>query len=56
MSRSNDGLPARIAVGGTYSALAGIVAAAMAAIIKWGSHAFSTEFLLAVRWGMGFLG
>lgn len=27
----------------------------MAAIIKWGSHAFSTEFLLTIRWGVGFL-
>jgi drug/metabolite transporter (DMT)-like permease len=44
-----------VAVGGFYSALAGIVAAAMAAIIKWGSHAFSTEFLLAIRWGVGLL-
>ncbi len=37
MDRSRDGLPAGIVVGGAYSALAGIVAAAMAAIIKWGS-------------------
>ena len=49
------GRHASVAVGGLYSALAGIVAAAMAVIIKWGSHAFATEFLLAVRYGMGFL-
>lgn len=27
----------------------------MAAIVKWGSHAFSTEFLLTVRFGAGLL-
>jgi drug/metabolite transporter (DMT)-like permease len=55
VARSNGKLHPGIAIGGAYSALAGIVAAAMAAMIKWGSHAFSTEFLLAVRYGMGFL-
>ena len=55
MTWSSGNVQSRVAVGGFYSALAGIVAAAMAAIIKWGSHAFSTEFLLAVRWGAGFL-
>lgn len=44
-----------LAVGGLYSALAGITVAAMAAIIKWGSHAFSTEFLMVVRFGTGLL-
>lgn len=44
-----------VALGGLYSALAGIVVAGMAAIIKWGSHAFSTEFLMVIRFGMGLL-
>jgi drug/metabolite transporter (DMT)-like permease len=44
-----------LALGGLYSALAAIAVASMAAIIKWGSHAFSTEFLVVIRFGTGLL-
>jgi drug/metabolite transporter (DMT)-like permease len=39
--------------GGFFSALAGITVAGMAALVKWGSHAFSTEFLMVIRFGAG---
>lgn len=51
------GAPAhsRLFVGGLFSTLAGVVVASMAVIVKWGSHAFSTEFLMVVRFGAGLL-
>ena len=50
-----SGVHSEVAVGGFFSILAAIVVAAMAAIIKWGSHAFSTEFLMVIRFGAGLL-
>jgi drug/metabolite transporter (DMT)-like permease len=44
-----------VAEGGLFSALAAIAVASMAAIVKWGSHGFSTEFLVAIRFGAGLL-
>ena len=44
-----------LAEGGLFSALAAIAGASMAAIVKWGSHGFSTELLVAVRFGAGLL-
>jgi drug/metabolite transporter (DMT)-like permease len=45
--------PSRVELGGLFSALAGVSVAAAAAIVKWGSYAFSTEFLLVVRFAAG---
>jgi drug/metabolite transporter (DMT)-like permease len=40
-------------LGGAYSALVGLLVATMAAIVKWGSHAFSTEFVTTIRFAAG---
>ena len=44
-----------LAKGGLFSALAAIAVASMAAIVKWGSNGFSTEFLVATSFGAGLL-
>lgn len=41
-------------IGGIYSVLASLAVAIMAAIVKWGSHAFSSEFLTTIRFAAGF--
>ena len=55
MAGSNGAVHPNISLGGLYSDPASIAAAAITAIIKSGFYAFSTEILLAIRWGIGFL-
>jgi len=43
-----------IVLGAIYTTLAMMAVVLMAAIVKWASHGFSSEFLMLVRWGTGF--
>jgi drug/metabolite transporter (DMT)-like permease len=54
-SRSAPRSHSQLAEGGLFSALAAMAVASMAAIVKWGSHGFSTEILVATRFGAGLL-
>lgn len=40
-------------LGAFYTTLASLAVVLMAAIVKWASHGFSTEFLMVVRWFAG---
>ena len=42
-----------IVLGAIYTTLAMTAVVLMAAIVKWASHGFSSEFLMLVRWGTG---
>lgn len=42
-----------ISLGATYTTLSVAAVAIMAALVKWASHGFSSEFLLTVRWAAG---
>ncbi len=42
-----------IILGAMYTTLAMTAVVLMAAIVKWASHGFSSEFLMLVRWGTG---
>lgn len=44
-----------IEIGAFMLMLAGISGAILATLIKWGSYAFSIEFLMFIRWGTGLL-
>ncbi len=44
-----------IVLGATYTTLAMTTVVLMAAIVKWASHGFSSEFLMLIRWGTGLL-
>ena len=40
-------------LGALYTTIASLAVVLMAAVVKWASHGFSTEFLMLVRWVAG---
>jgi drug/metabolite transporter (DMT)-like permease len=44
-----------VPLGGLYATLSMVAVAVMAAVVKWASYGFSSEFLMVVRWAAGLL-